>query len=135
MPRPGEITLAHHGVLFLDELPEFSRRTLESLRAAARSRLRAISPEACRRICNGFTLVAAMNPCPCGYAGSERCSFAPRDVDKYQQRISGPLLDRIDLQVEMRPLTTEERLLRPKMVSRNVCANRTRSKKQAAEAI
>ena len=56
-----------------------------------------------------FTLVAAMNPCPCGYAGSERCTCSPKEIERYQQRISGPLLDRIDLQVGMRPLTTEER--------------------------
>ncbi|WP_419580136.1 YifB family Mg chelatase-like AAA ATPase [Stieleria magnilauensis] len=110
VPRPGEITLAHHGVLFLDELPEFSRRTLEALRQPLESGVVQITRvQASLEFPAQFTLVAAMNPCPCGYAGSERCTCAAKEVDKYQQKISGPLLDRIDLQVAMRPLTTDER--------------------------
>jgi len=110
VPRPGEVTLAHHGILFLDELPEFSRRALESLRQPMESgkvnisRVKATLGFPCQ-----FTLVAAMNPCPCGYAGTERCSCSGHDIAKYQQKLSGPLLDRIDLQVLMRPLTTDER--------------------------
>lgn len=110
IPRPGEITLAHHGVLFLDELPEFSRRTLESLRQPLESGVVQITRvQASLEFPARFSLVAAMNPCPCGYAGDEKCTCEPREIDRYQQKISGPLLDRIDLQVAMRPLTTEER--------------------------
>ncbi|WP_197137485.1 YifB family Mg chelatase-like AAA ATPase [Crateriforma conspicua] len=110
VPRPGEITLAHRGVLFLDELPEFSRRSLESLRQPLESGVVQITRvHASLEFPSEFTLVAAMNPCPCGYAGSERCTCEPKEIDKYQQKISGPLLDRIDMQVAMRPLTTDER--------------------------
>jgi magnesium chelatase family protein len=110
IPRPGEITLAHHGILFLDELPEFSRRTLESLRQPLEAgKVTITRVEASLDFPARFTLVAAMNPCPCGYAGSERCTCSAKDVQKYQQKLSGPLLDRIDLQVILRPLTTDER--------------------------
>ncbi|SEK78862.1 magnesium chelatase family protein [Roseateles sp. YR242] len=103
-PRPGEITLAHHGVLFLDELPEFHRLALEALREPletgtvhiARSCHQAEFPAR-------FQLVAAMNPCPCGHLGhpTKVCHCTPEQVSRYQGRISGPLLDRIDLMVEV----------------------------------
>lgn len=110
VPRPGEITLAHHGILFLDELPEFSRRTLEALRQPLESGLVTITrSEASLEFPARFTLVAAMNPCPCGYAGSDRCYCSNKDVQKYQRKLSGPLLDRIDLQVVLKPLTADER--------------------------
>jgi magnesium chelatase family protein len=110
IPRPGEITLSHHGILFLDELPEFSRRTLESLRQPLEAAKVTITRvEASLEFPARFTLVAAVNPCPCGYAGSERCTCSAKDVQKYQLKLSGPLLDRIDLQVILRPLTTDER--------------------------
>ena len=110
IPRPGEATLAHFGVLFLDELAEFSRSTLESLRQPIESgevhisRVGASLTFPCR-----FTLVAAMNPCPCGYFGSNQCRCSDAAVNKYQKKISGPILDRIDLKVEMRKLSTDER--------------------------
>lgn len=101
-PKPGEVSLAHRGVLFLDELPEYPRNVLECLRqpledgqvTVARAAAHATFPAR-------FTLVAAQNPCPCGYAGDpeKRCSCAPGDVLRYQSRVSGPLLDRIDLAV------------------------------------
>ncbi len=102
MPRPGEISLAHHGVLFLDELPEFDRKVLEVLREPLESGRITISRAArqsdfpCR-----FQLVAAMNPCPCGYLGhaTRACRCTPDAISRYQSRISGPLLDRIDLQL------------------------------------
>jgi magnesium chelatase family protein len=110
IPRPGEITMAHFGVLFLDEIAEFSQSTLEALRQPLEagevsiSRVGATLTYPCR-----FTLVAAMNPCPCGYHGTEKCQCREADVRKYQKKISGPILDRIDLQVEMTRLSTEER--------------------------
>jgi magnesium chelatase family protein len=104
LPRPGEISLAHHGVLFLDELPEFSRGVLEALReplesgrvAVSRAALQAHYPAA-------FQLIAAMNPCPCGRLGdpSGSCDCTPAEVRRYRRRLSGPLLDRIDIQVEV----------------------------------
>lgn len=110
IPVPGEITLAHLGVLFLDELAEFPRSTLEALRQPIEQGWVTISRVGSTlRFPSQFTLVAAMNPCPCGYYGTDRCSCRASDVDRYQKKISGPLLDRIDLQVELKPLTTEER--------------------------
>jgi magnesium chelatase family protein len=109
-PRPGEISLAHHGVLFLDELPEFDRQVLEVLReplesghiSIARAALKAEFPAR-------FQLVAAMNPCPCGYLGDPagRCRCTPEQVRRYRGRLSGPLLDRIDLHVELPPVAHE----------------------------
>ncbi|MEO8064986.1 MAG: YifB family Mg chelatase-like AAA ATPase [Pseudomonadota bacterium] len=111
--RPGEVSLAHHGVLFLDELPEFNRSVLESLRepletgivAIARAKLQVEYPAR-------FQLIAAMNPCPCGYLGdvSGRCRCAPPVIARYRARISGPLLDRIDLRVEVPAVPSEELL-------------------------
>lgn len=103
-PRPGEISLAHHGILFLDELPEFSRHVLEVLREPMESGRIIISRAA--RQCEfpaRFQLLAAMNPCPCGYAGDPggRCRCTPDQIHRYRARISGPLLDRIDISVEV----------------------------------
>lgn len=109
--RPGEISLAHNGVLFLDELPEFNRTTLEILRQPmesgeimiARARRTATYPAQ-------FQLIAAMNPCPCGHLGNAAlsCSRAPRCAEAYQNKISGPLLDRIDLHVDVDPVNPWE---------------------------
>jgi len=103
-PRPGEISLAHRGVLFLDELPEFSRPALEALREPLETGRVAISRLG-RRVDfpARFQLIAAMNPCPCGYLGdgSDRCRCGPSRVQQYRNRISGPLLDRFDLQIEV----------------------------------
>jgi magnesium chelatase family protein len=103
-PRPGEISLAHHGVLFLDELPEFDRHVLEVLREPLESGQIAISRAARQaEFPARFQLVAAMNPCPCGYVGdvSGRCRCTPDAIARYRARVSGPLLDRIDLKLEM----------------------------------
>jgi len=102
LPRPGEISLAHRGVLFLDELPEFDRRVLEVLREPLESGCIAISRAARQaEFPAAFQLVAAMNPCPCGYSGdaSGRCNCTPDAIRRYRARVSGPLLDRIDLQL------------------------------------
>lgn len=112
-PLPGEVSLAHHGVLFLDETPEFSRAALESLRAPLEDRLVTISRSG-RRVCfpAGFSLVCAMNPCPCGYQGdpSRDCRCTPLQVERYRRRLSGPLMDRIDLQVRLDPVDPERLL-------------------------
>ncbi|HEY5597117.1 MAG TPA: YifB family Mg chelatase-like AAA ATPase [Candidatus Bipolaricaulota bacterium] len=116
LPRPGEISLAHHGVLFLDELPEFDRAVLETLRQPLEDYAITLSRAVTSvRYPANFTLVAAMNPCPCGYWKQPlspcRCSAA--DLQRYQKRISGPLLDRIDLFVEVQRLGKEELLDKP----------------------
>ena len=103
-PRPGEISLSHHGVLFLDELPEFDRSVLEVLREPLESGRITISRAARQADFPAeFQLVAAMNPCPCGYLGhySNKCRCTPDQVVRYRGKISGPLLDRIDLQIEV----------------------------------
>jgi magnesium chelatase family protein len=113
--QPGEVSLSHLGVLFLDELPEFDRRVLESLREPLESGVVSISRTALQvEYPARFQLVAAMNPCPCGYLGeaSGRCRCAPPEIARYRARISGPLLDRIDLRVEV-PAVGEELLLEP----------------------
>jgi len=113
-PRPGEISLAHQGVLFLDELPEWDRRALEVLREPLESGVVTISRAARQsEFPARFQLIAAMNPCPCGWAGdaSGRCRCSPDMVKRYRSRISGPLLDRIDLHVPVPRLRPSE--LRP----------------------
>lgn len=103
-PRPGEISLAHQGVLFLDELPEFNRSVLEALREPMESGAVTISRAAHQaRFPAGFQLIAAMNPCPCGYLGDTRnnCHCTHEQIQRYQARISGPFLDRIDLHLEV----------------------------------
>lgn len=110
-PRPGEISLAHRGVLFLDELPEFPRAALEALREPLESGSITISRAAQRaEFPARFQLVAAMNPCPCGYLGSSlrTCRCSPELVARYQGKLSGPLLDRIDLHVEVGALAADE---------------------------
>ncbi len=110
-PRPGEVSLAHHGVLFLNEFPEFARATLEVLRQPMEDGQVTISRVAATLSYPArFTLVCSMNPCPCGYAGDRRraCRCTAGQIERYQSRISGPLLDRIDLFVDVPRLTREE---------------------------
>jgi magnesium chelatase family protein len=112
-PRPGEISLAHGGVLFLDELPEFARSALEALREPLEGGHITISRAARQAVFPArFQLVAAMNPCPCGYLGAfaatgKTCRCTPDGIARYRTRLSGPLLDRIDLQVEVNAVKPE----------------------------
>lgn len=118
-PRPGEISLAHGGVLFLDELPEFPRMALEALREPLESGSITLSRAARQAVYPAaFTLVAACNPCLCGFHGvpassGRSCRCSPDQVERYRSRLSGPLLDRIDLQIEVPPVRAEELLARP----------------------
>lgn len=113
-PRPGEISLAHQGVLFLDELPEFPRSVLEVLREPLETGEVSISRVAGTLTYPArFSLMAAMNPCPCGYYadGTERCQCSQAAIDRYQGRVSGPLLDRFDMRLALCAVSTEELLL------------------------
>lgn len=133
-PRPGEVSLAHNGVLFLDELPEFRRHVLEALRqpledhrvTVSRARFSLTYPARC-------VLVAAMNPCPCGYYGSPHraCTCPPSAVQRYMARVSGPLLDRIDIHIEVPPVRRSD-LTRD---SEGECSLRVRERVVAARAI
>ena len=115
-PRPGEISLAHHGVLFLDEFPEFARAALEALREPLETGTITIVRAARRaEFPARFQLIAAMNPCPCGYLGStlKACRCTPDQVLRYQGKLSGPLLDRIDLHIEVPSVTAQQLLESP----------------------
>ena len=128
IPKPGEISLAHFGVLFLDELPEFNKNTLEVMRGPLEdgvitiSRVNATLTYPC-----DFMFVASMNPCPCGYYGSKdkECTCTPQMISKYMGKISGPLLDRIDIQIEVTPvkykkLDSQENIETSKDIKRRV---------------
>ncbi|MBW3535066.1 MAG: YifB family Mg chelatase-like AAA ATPase, partial [Gemmatimonadetes bacterium] len=140
-PRPGEVSLAHHGVLFLDELPEFRRHVLEALRQPLEDGEVVLSRAAGRvRYPARFVLVAAMNPCPCGHwgDGTDRCTCDPSHVARYRGRVSGPLLDRIDLHVEVpsvpfRRLTADARGERSASVRARVAAARARQRARFAD--
>lgn len=111
IPKPGEISLAHYGVLFLDELPEFQKNTLEVLRGPLEDRIVTISRvNASLTYPANFMLAASMNPCPCGYYGSKEkeCTCLPQAINRYMGKISGPLLDRIDICVEVTPVKYEK---------------------------
>lgn len=115
-PRPGEVSLSHNGVLFLDEFPEFKRTVLEVLRQPLESGDVTISRAAgSATFPANFQLVAAMNPCPCGHYGSfqRECRCSPPQIQRYRSRISGPLLDRIDIHVEVAPIAEQQLMSRP----------------------
>ncbi|MBK7300468.1 MAG: YifB family Mg chelatase-like AAA ATPase [Moraxellaceae bacterium] len=135
-PKPGEITLAHHGVLFLDELPEFDRKVLEVLREPLESGQVVISRAAKQMTFPaGFQLVAAMNPCPCGFLGdgSPRCRCTPDQIVRYRGKLSGPLLDRIDLHIEVPALAATA--LRDTQASESSASVRERVLKARAQQI
>lgn len=110
IPRPGELTLAHRGVLFMDEFPEFDRRVIEALRQPLEERFVSVArARGSARFPAHITLVVAMNPCPCGNAGSEKICICPQgSLIKYQRKVSGPIADRIDLWVPVGPIAFEE---------------------------
>ena len=138
---PGEISLAHHGVLFLDELPEFARRTLETLRQPLESGHVTISrASGSMDFPCSFMFIAAMNPCPCGYLGDprHRCRCSPADVARYRKKISGPLLDRFDMVIEVPPVDPASLLSKPDgessaAIRARVVAARQRQQERAAE--
>jgi len=114
-PRPGEVTLSHRGILFLDEFPEFPRNVLEALRQPLEDGVVTVSRAAGSFTFPAkFTLVAAQNPCPCGFLGDQtkRCVCSPGQIFKYQKKVSGPLLDRIDLHVEV-PRLPYDKMAKP----------------------
>ena len=128
-PRPGEISLAHYGVLFLDELPEFRRDVLEALRQPMEDRKVTISRvNSTVTYPSEFMLVAAMNPCPCGYLGDERCHCSNGEISRYRNRISGPLMDRIDIFIETPDVKYDE------LNSNEVCETSADIKKRVAAA-
>ncbi len=140
-PRPGEVSLAHHGVLFLDELPEWDRRVLEVLREPLESGTIHISRAARQSTFPAqFQLVAAMNPCPCGWLGdpSGRCQCTPDRVARYRSRVSGPLLDRIDLALEVPSLAAGEIAASDAGAERSQCVrarvNEARERQRARQA-
>ncbi len=147
-PKPGEITLAHRGVLFLDEFPEFDRKVIESLRQALEDREVTISrANASVRFPASFILIAAMNPCPCGYYGSEHkvCTCTPYEIQRYRKKLSGPIIDRIDIWLpvehidyeklsEERKKEKESPKIRARVIeSRNFSFLRKKNKKLNAE--
>ena len=141
-PKPGEISLAHHGVLFLDELPEFQRQVLEVLREPLESGVIQISRATAQLSFPArFQLVAAMNPCPCGYLTSrsahaqQRCTCTREQIQRYRKKISGPLLDRIDLHVPVNSLSIDELNLGTKKHNENEPSLSIRARVVAARAI
>ncbi len=134
IPRPGEVTLAHHGVLFLDELPEFSKRSLEVLREPLEDHQITISrAQAKLTFPSSFMMIAAMNPCPCGFYGdaTHPCDCTPGEIKRYTRRLSGPLLDRVDLQirvsrVEYKDLSSSKRAESSDVIRERVIAARSR---------
>ncbi len=136
-PRPGEISLAHHGVLFLDELPEFPRAALEALREPLETGTITIARAARRaEFPARFQLIAAMNPCPCGNLGavSQSCRCTPDQVHRYQAKLSGPLLDRIDLHVEVPVIAATELLAAPPGESSTAIRQRSMAARERAQA-
>jgi magnesium chelatase family protein len=132
-PSPGEISLAHNGVLFLDELPEFNRQTLEVLRQPLEDGTVTIA-----RALNSttfpasFMLIAALNPCPCGYRGDAQrnCHCTPPQIERYMSKISGPLLDRIDIHIEVPPVAFRELSAGPPGTSSEVIRGQVRIARQ-----
>jgi magnesium chelatase family protein len=145
-PKPGEISMAHNGILFLDELPEFKRSTLEVLRQPLENNMVQISRSNLSvEFPASFTLIAAMNPCPCGYFThpNKSCKCTKKGIEKYKSKISGPLLDRIDLHIQVAPVTFHEiqskkpqeqsRVIKKRVLqARNIQGQRTKNERLAS---
>mgnify|MGYP003393699467 CR=1 FL=1 len=134
-PRPGEITLAHRGVLFLDEFPEFERRVLEALREPLEDKTVSVSrSRGTVRFPANFILIAAMNPCPCGNAGTnKRCLCLPGNVERYRRKLSGPIIDRIDMWIEV-PYVEHMELLNERQRQTSEMSEAVRARVAAARA-
>jgi magnesium chelatase family protein len=110
-PKPGEVTLAHRGVLFMDEFPEFDKKVINALRQPLEDGIVTITrAKGSATFPARFILVAALNPCPCGYHGSEKCTCSAHEIVRYQQKISGPIMDRIDMWIEVGQVAHEQLL-------------------------
>ena len=136
-PKPGEVSLAHHGVLFLDELPEFSRNVLENLRQPLEDGLVTISrARISLTFPSRFMLLAACNPCPCGYFGdgTHTCTCNPQQIQRYMGRLSGPLLDRIDIHIEVPTVTVDDLHQPPSGESSSVIRGRVQGARERQEA-
>lgn len=133
-PRPGEVTLAHRGVLFLDEFPEFDRRVINALRQPLEDGVVSISrAKGSAEFPSDFILVAALNPCPCGYYGSSKCSCSPGNLQRYQQKISGPIMDRIDMWIEVGPIKHSQLLEKVTDTGESTIARETIAKARAIQ--
>lgn len=131
IPRPGAITLSHLGILFLDEFAEFGASVLDALRQSMESGTVTLTKAGYSATYPArFTLVAAMNPCPCGYAPSEKCTCSEKVISRYLNKISGPIVDRIDLHVELKPLTVDERFANTADVESAVMLERVESARE-----
>ncbi len=109
VPKPGEVTLAHRGVLFMDEFPEFDKKVIDSLRQPLEDSVVTISrAKGTAKFPSQFILIAALNPCPCGYLGSSKCRCTIHEINKYKQKISGPIMDRIDMWIEVGQVAHEK---------------------------
>ena len=132
-PRPGEVTLAHRGVLFLDEFPEFHRDVVQALREPLEDKVVSISRAKGSAIFPAnFMLIAALNPCPCGFWGSARCECMPHVVEKYRRKISGPVADRIDMWVSVGDIAPEAMAMRKRKATGETEAVRERIVKARA---
>lgn len=124
-PRPGEATLAHRGVLFCDEFPEFRRDVIQALREPLEERVISVArAKGSATFPANFTLIAAFNPCPCGFLGTTRCSCMPHAVEAYRRKMSGPIADRIDIWVQVEPINPSELSLRKERETHETCQAR-----------
>ena len=136
IPTPGEISLAHNGILFLDELPEFKSSVLANLREPLeKKKIKIVRQQGSYYFPADFQLIAAMNPCPCGFAGVKNrdCKCSERDIVRYQQKLTGPLKDRIDLQIEVLPVNKDKILLKKSQKQNNYICKIKKARKIQAE--